>query len=707
MAGEPRKVVEWVIFKEVSPFLFESFMRVYPLYKFTPETLFDTCKDIYFAVPRDNREQVSSFLVDWVSRRYLQDFKGRSRQELFQKVMGLIPSEQQEVVLQVKEKGDRQYPSNLDLKPTGGVLDKKKVMQFSRWSSKVFCETLTLIAHEIFCVMPPHELCGDTKRTFLNKQINFFSRLSNLVVWSVVKAVFPMALLKKFIKIAHIFYTLNNYHFLGAIITGLNSGHVQALKQVWNDLPEQSRKLFEKYEALVSPMRNFAAYRAHLETVPREECCYPYLAVLMRDLTYINDGNPDFNEKEQINYTKISMLGSFIEEWRVFQTRHYGFTPNLKIVQWMGELELIPDMSNMLLDDDDSTSSSAASTPTGPASSPHFLLKASGRIKTMLSPKPQGRRRSVSIGDNSSSSAGNSPQHSPTVGPSPPRTPSAQSPKESHDGNPDVILRNRKGSKEYAKDINNLVKAATTDNLGKNSSSEKLTPALRSQSSLGKLETKADMGQKQQSEGASSEENKEGQQQPPPLLKKEDVGKDLEVGVGSKLVSKFIREKGLQKYERNFQSHSIRRGQLKELNEYDLIAMGVTNKEDRVKLKKALKVSEDNSGTGGSSNNSNNEASSHDVDVSEGSEEDLTNVMPVRVSFEDDIKVVKVAEACSIEDLVDAIAKAYNVNKDEITVKLQDFEGDLIRLKKQTDLEYALLHCRGRDKIVFQIFKNN
>jgi hypothetical protein len=671
-------------------------MRVYPLYGFTPESLFELCKEIYFAVPRDNREQVSSFLVDWVSRRYILDFKGRSRQELFQKVIGLIPSEQQAGVLEVKAKCDLQYPTTLDLKPTGGVLDKKKIMQFSRWSSKVFCETLTLVAHELFCVMPPHELCGDTKRHYLNKQINFFSRLSNLVVWSVIKAVFPMALLKKFIKVAHIFYTLNNYHFLGAIITGLNSGHVQALKQVWSDLPDQSRMLFEKYETLMSPMRNFSAYRAHLETVPREECCFPYLAVLMRDLTYINDGNPDFNDKKQINYNKIAMLGSFIEEWRVFQTRHYGFTPNLKIVQWISELDLIPDMSNMMLEDDDSsTSASPAGTPT---SASQRLMKASGRIKDILSPKPQGRRRSVSqdmsAGNNVSTSA--LPSLSP-VNASPPRTPGAQSPKS--DSEADMILRNRKGSKEFPKDMNNLMKMATTDNLNnpkRKSSSETLAPALRSQSSLGKLETKAD-----------EEAAAEGQQPPPPLTV---ATKDLDVGVGSKLVARFLNEKGLQKYERNFQTHSIRRGQLKELNEYDLIAMGVTDKADRVRLSKALKVSDpgagDTSSRGSSSNNSNNEPSSHDVDVSEGSEEDLTSVMPVRVSFNDEVKVVKVAEQCSISELEEAIATAYSVKTNEITVKLQDFEGDLIRLKKQTDLEYALLHCRGRDRIVFQVFKS-
>jgi hypothetical protein len=69
------------------------------------------------------------------------------------------------------------------------------------------------------------------------------------VVWAISKAAFPLALLKKFIKLAHLFFKMNNFHLLAAIVTGLNSGHVQTMKHVWSELPDSAKQLFEKFVA--------------------------------------------------------------------------------------------------------------------------------------------------------------------------------------------------------------------------------------------------------------------------------------------------------------------------------------------------------------------------------------------------------------------------------------------------------------------------
>jgi hypothetical protein len=61
--------------------------------------------------------------------------------------------------------------------------------------------------------------------------------------------------------------------------------------------------------------------------------------------------------------------------------------------------------------------------------------------------------------------------------------------------------------------------------------------------------------------------------------------------VSSKMVRMMLAQKGLQKYEAQFEKHSIRPSQLKELNEYDLIAMGVADRADRTKIARALRDS--------------------------------------------------------------------------------------------------------------------
>ena len=51
--------------------------------------------------------------------------------------------------------------------------------------------------------------------------------------------------------------------------------------------------------------------------------------------------------------------------------------------------------------------------------------------------------------------------------------------------------------------------------------------------------------------------------------------------------------------------------------------------------------------------------------------------------------------------------EVFGKSPDDIVVKLLDFEGDLIRLKKQEDLDYALLHAEEKRNLFvkFEIFE--
>lgn len=421
-------------------------MRVYPLYGFTPEALFAQCRDVYLEVPPENREQVISFLVDWVSRRFDEDFG--SKPVLKKKA----ESERavRRALLPDLQGGGAMNGAAAAAPDAGGAAAKpppsdKDLMRFSRWKSDLVAEAITAVGHELFRCMPPHEVCsGDKKRPLLDAQIAMFSNLSNLVAWSVTKAVFPVSLLKKFIKIAHRLYQLNNFHALAAIVVGLNSGHVQTLKNVWKDLSAEWRKLYEKYDALMSPIRNFAAYRAQLMEIGPGVPCYPYLAVITRDLLHINEGNPNllFERNGHINYEKISLLGSFIEDWRCFQVRAYNISAQPRVVSWVHSLHAVPDMSTLI--DTGSPASLLRKMSTQmrsmltrkasvPTVSPNELpaqttmMVRGGSQQQLLQPPPQSlRTRSLSWTSDRRSPVG-SLESSPAASPDgSPRPPSAQ-----------------------------------------------------------------------------------------------------------------------------------------------------------------------------------------------------------------------------------------------------------------------------------------
>ncbi len=67
------------------------------------------------------------------------------------------------------------------------------------------------------------------------------------------------------------------------------------------------------------------------------------------------------------------------------------------------------------------------------------------------------------------------------------------------------------------------------------------------------------------------------------------------------------------------------------------------------------------------------------------------------------VKTIGLNSKCSIAQVESAVAKAFKT-KGPLTVKLMDLEGDLIRLKNASDLEYALLNYRS-EKVLFYIFE--
>lgn len=76
-------------------------------------------------------------------------------------------------------------------------------------------------------------------------------------------------------------------------------------------------------------------------------------------MTYINDGNPSFvevpsSQEPHINFSKITLFGSFIDKWRVFQQVPYTtLKADNKIIAWIANMAaFVPDMSGLLQNDE-------------------------------------------------------------------------------------------------------------------------------------------------------------------------------------------------------------------------------------------------------------------------------------------------------------------------------------------------------------------
>ena len=66
--------------------------------------------------------------------------------------------------------------------------------------------------------------------------------------------------------------------------------------------------------------------------------CIPYIGVYLKDLTFIEDGNPNRINGKLINWSKKMLLYNRISELRRFQLIQYNITTNSKLLGYLSNI---------------------------------------------------------------------------------------------------------------------------------------------------------------------------------------------------------------------------------------------------------------------------------------------------------------------------------------------------------------------------------
>ncbi|TKS76666.1 Rap guanine nucleotide exchange factor 3 [Collichthys lucidus] len=110
-------------------------------------------------------------------------------------------------------------------------------------------------------------------------------------------------LLKKFIKIAAVLKEQKNLNSFFAVMFGLSNSAVHRLYKTWED-----------------PSRNHRAYR--LAVAKLSPPYIPFMPLLLKDMTFINDGNPNYVEK-LVNFEKLRMIAKTVKIVRGCRSQPY------------------------------------------------------------------------------------------------------------------------------------------------------------------------------------------------------------------------------------------------------------------------------------------------------------------------------------------------------------------------------------------------
>ncbi|KAH3732161.1 Ras guanine nucleotide exchange factor Q [Pelomyxa schiedti] len=232
-------------------------------------------------------------------------------------------------VLYFFAKKHRSGGSDLSVTP-----DFTDISIFTDFSPEEFAQQLTLNESDIFLSIPLFEFYHQswnsktdsiivTSSSVLRKSIshtNFISRWVTSEIVSTQNLRKRVSVLRRFIAIAQECKLMNNWSTMYAICLGLNAQAVMRLKKTWKQIPRREREFFENSTNSLLES-NMKKYRNELAAA--ELPVIPYLAVFLKDLTFLEDGNPDMIDNGIINWKKIHGLADILARIQFYQSEKH------------------------------------------------------------------------------------------------------------------------------------------------------------------------------------------------------------------------------------------------------------------------------------------------------------------------------------------------------------------------------------------------
>ncbi|EGC37703.1 hypothetical protein DICPUDRAFT_46357 [Dictyostelium purpureum] len=208
---------------------------------------------------------------------------------------------------------------------------------------------LTLMDFEIFSNIKSTELLNQSwnkpKLRYRSPNvltlINRFNEISQWTATSILsyeRVKDRARIMAKFIRIAeYSMKLLNNFNTSMAILSGLNASSVHRLKFTKEEMPKHTQQVYAELQQQLSSSQSYKEYRALLAKA--NPPCLPYLGVYLTDLTFFEEGNPDFIQG-YINFGKRKLIYGSISNVQSFQNAKYNLQPVYQITKLLKDFKL-------------------------------------------------------------------------------------------------------------------------------------------------------------------------------------------------------------------------------------------------------------------------------------------------------------------------------------------------------------------------------
>lgn len=252
-----------------------------------------------------------------------------------QKLMALIANREEE---EDKDQGVfMDWPREVQTYELESSLPHTCILLFD---ATTIAQQLTYIEFDIFKNITPDELKNQswnkTKRMCVARNVCALIRRANRISMWVATTILLQPKVKdrarvilKVINVAKALKEVGNYNTLMGIIAGLNMACISRLKLTMAAVGRKPLDTLRMLQNIVDPTSSFKTLRETLRQGGASQL--PYIGTTLTDLTFIDDGNPDFltnpNSKEEvIHMEKHSLLSNCIRTACVFQASDFKIT---------------------------------------------------------------------------------------------------------------------------------------------------------------------------------------------------------------------------------------------------------------------------------------------------------------------------------------------------------------------------------------------
>ncbi|CAG5099509.1 Similar to RASGRF1: Ras-specific guanine nucleotide-releasing factor 1 (Homo sapiens) [Cotesia congregata] len=184
-------------------------------------------------------------------------------------------------------------------------------------SALEIAEQMTYLDHKIFINILSEEFLGQAwmkadktvRAPHIILMTKRFNEVSQLVVSEIIRRTNLSArvtAIEKWAAVADICRVLHNYNGVLQICAAFTNSSVYRLKKTWEKVSKTTKQTIERLQSIVSSDGRFRNLRDTLHRC--DPPCIPYLGLYLTDLSFIEEGTPNFTDDGLLNFAKMRMV---------------------------------------------------------------------------------------------------------------------------------------------------------------------------------------------------------------------------------------------------------------------------------------------------------------------------------------------------------------------------------------------------------------